>query len=205
MAEAAPSIDAKLATAVALKEAGNEFFKAGNYAKALGKYTKIYAYATGIKQPPMGMEQVLQQSSTSRSSQPSISSSQSSLVDSLILQANNNVAACHLKLNDPKKAEQYATKVIQQDPNNAKAYFRRGLAFSMLHDSERAEEDLKEALRLNPSDAAVRQELAAIKKKNQAANEKMRTKFAAGFADMRLVGKTKEQEKPADKIEVMED
>ena len=44
----ASAASAKLASALALKEEGNKLFSENNFQKAIGKYTKIFAYTAGL-------------------------------------------------------------------------------------------------------------------------------------------------------------
>jgi hypothetical protein len=43
-----------LASALELKEVGNKLFAAKEYTKAIAKYTKVFAYANGLKMPAAG-------------------------------------------------------------------------------------------------------------------------------------------------------
>ncbi len=74
---------------------------------------------------------------------------------------------------------------ISLDPKNAKSYYRRGIAYSKLNDTEKAIEALKEACRLAPSDASCRVELDRViqqdKEKTQKAEQEMREKLKAGL------------------------
>jgi FK506-binding protein 4/5 len=45
----------------------------------------------------------------------------------LLLTAHLNLAACHLKLNNPAATKDSATKALQLDSMNEKALYRRGL------------------------------------------------------------------------------
>lgn len=68
------------------------------------------------------------------------------------------------------------------DPKNAKALFRRGQAWFLKNNLERAEEDLKAALALQPNDAGIKQELRKVHAK-VAEEEKKQKKQFAGFWD----------------------
>lgn len=73
-----------------------------------------------------------------------------------------------LKLNEYADAEKSATNAIVvsqiKAPEKGKALYRRALARKGLKNEEDAVADLEEALKFVPEDAAVKNELAAVKK-----------------------------------------
>lgn len=75
--------------------------------------------------------------------------------------ARLNAAAAKLTAGDPRGAAADATTVLADDPDNAKALFRRGVARRRLGDAPGAVADLKRAARAAPRDGGVRRELAA--------------------------------------------
>jgi len=76
-----------------------------------------------------------------------------------------NIAVCKLKRGDFKEVISATTKVIEADPNNLKALFRRGKAYSAMNDNEKAKEDLTKAMTIDKTDSEIRQELAKVKEK----------------------------------------
>lgn len=72
-----------------------------------------------------------------------------------------------IKLSDYEGAIKAASDALAvkgaSDENKAKAYFRRGKAKVHKKDKDGAIEDLEQALKLVPNDAAVRRELASVK------------------------------------------
>lgn len=186
------TVEEKINYANKLKEEGNEFFKQSNYSKALSKYTKIFAYIHGLKSPEMGMESMLPAAQGNKPNQPS--DSQSSAIDNLLNSTNSNISACYLKLNEPRKAIQYAEKVIQKDPNNSKALFRRGCAYLACNELDKSESDLQAALKLSPNDAGIKNQLIIVKKKSSEVEDKVRKGFAKGFQNLDLSVKRKKNE-----------
>lgn len=75
-----------------------------------------------------------------------------------------NLAACDLQLEDWTSAVENCDEVLREQPNNAKAVFRRGRARLAMGNTDAAEEDLRRAAALNPNDTAVHRQLMALKK-----------------------------------------
>lgn len=50
-----------------------------------------------------------------------------------------NIAQAYLKLNKNKEAVEAASKVLKEEPNNLKALYRRGVAYSKSQDFDRAQ------------------------------------------------------------------
>lgn len=75
-----------------------------------------------------------------------------------------NIAACQLRQQDYHGAVATCGEVLQEDPQNAKALFRRGKARRTLGQSEAALRDLEAARAAAPGDAAVAKELATVRR-----------------------------------------
>lgn len=122
------------------KEQGNEFFKAGQYRKAVHEYkscTKVIA--------------LIQDDSYKRECAP------------LALALLGNLAAAHLGMKNWRRVIKYSTEVLSYDPKNEKALFRRSQA--LRHYPERLEDalkDLAEAIRLAPSNKQLRREYETL-------------------------------------------
>ena len=74
-----------------------------------------------------------------------------------------NLAAAHLRLDDPKEALRHCNSVIELDPLNVKALYRRGQAHLKLGDISGARSDLMEAAKREPQNKDVRKELEKLK------------------------------------------
>jgi len=85
---------------------------------------------------------------------------------------NSSVASN--KLGEYKITINKCTEVTYIDDKNPKCYYLRAQAYSKLKDYDQALTDIKEAIRLNPSDKNIRDEFEAIKgaKKKEADHEK---------------------------------
>ena len=98
-----------------------------------------------------------------------------------------NKAACALKLHNWQSAADDTTIVLEMsteylsDIDKAKALYRRGSAKVGMKDEEEAVKDLQKALKLNPQDAAIANEIAIAKQKIQARENKQKKAFAKMF------------------------
>lgn len=134
---------AKVLQAETLKDAGNESYKKGHYTDAITKYTKaLHKLQTGAA------------TESSRCIQ---------------LACLTNRAACALKLDipDTEACAEDCTAALDLDPDNAKALFRRGIAFSQMGLSEAALPDLQAARKLKPSDPKIQKALAMLMAKDE--------------------------------------
>ncbi|KAJ3934059.1 MAG: hypothetical protein NXY57DRAFT_995985, partial [Lentinula lateritia] len=74
-----------------------------------------------------------------------------------------NRAAAYLKLGKNEDAERDCTTVLTLNTSNVKAFFRRAQARRGLEKLAKAQEDLEQAISLDPSNQSVKTELSAIK------------------------------------------
>lgn len=70
------------------------------------------------------------------------------------------MAFCYIKTGQYHYAIKYAAQVLDNDPGNVKALFRRGVAYTKIGEVERALEDLADAL----EQAKDNNEIISIKK-----------------------------------------
>ncbi|XP_068658160.1 70 kDa peptidyl-prolyl isomerase-like [Aristolochia californica] len=80
---------------------------------------------------------------------------------------NLNNATCKLKLGEYVGALGLCTKVLEVDPQNLKALYRRSQTYLRTSDLEKAEADLKKALSLDPNNRDVRFEYKKLKEKQR--------------------------------------
>jgi len=92
-----------------------------------------------------------------------------------------NMGMCHLKVQNPDRAIEDCNYALALDPQNVKALFRRGQAYMLKRDAERAGEDLNNAARLAPDDKSIQQELRKHKQMEAHQHERQRKVFAAMF------------------------
>ncbi|XP_024038404.1 peptidyl-prolyl cis-trans isomerase FKBP65 [Citrus clementina] len=67
-----------------------------------------------------------------------------------------NNAACKLKLEDYSEASSLCTKVLELEPLNVKALFRRSQAYLKTSELEKDEADIKRALTIDPNNRDVK-------------------------------------------------
>jgi tetratricopeptide (TPR) repeat protein len=130
-----PSSAERSASQIA-KEDGTMLFKKGDYEGALWKYNQSL----------------------------SLNSTMDDAVDrGFQVSVLSNICFCHVKLNQWGSAVSSANQVLSLDPENFKALYRRGLAYKELGQKSRAKADFEKAGKLNPSDAAIQDELAKLR------------------------------------------
>ncbi|KKA29137.1 hypothetical protein TD95_003480 [Thielaviopsis punctulata] len=138
--------------ASACKVFGGAAFKAGDLQSGIAKYRKGLRY---LDEDPQDLEQA--------------DAAFKAEWELLRVQLNNNLALLLSKTgewNDVRKAASAALQVESiKDADKAKALFRRGLAYKELKSVEDALEDLEQANKLAPTDAAVAKEYMALKAK----------------------------------------
>lgn len=64
-----------------------------------------------------------------------------------------NLAHCYLQVGEYDHAIKYASQALVNEPENWKALYRRGLAYTKMGKAAEAKEDLKQALELAKSPA----------------------------------------------------
>jgi peptidyl-prolyl isomerase D len=146
-----------------LKTRGTDAFKKGDVALGLAKYQKglryLHEYPEALENDPPELGPALA---------------------SLRIALHSNSALLQLKLNDYADAEKSASNAVAvpqiKAPEKGKALYRRALARKGLKNEEDAVADLEEALKSVPEDAAVKNELAAVKK---AASDRAKKEKAA--------------------------
>ncbi|KAF9904843.1 Peptidyl-prolyl cis-trans isomerase D [Linnemannia zychae] len=154
-----------------LKALGNNFFKAGDYAKAQKKYQKAIRYLN--EKPVFDADDA-----------PELVKDFYSVKIPCYL----NKGFCALKLDKPELAVKDMTTVLDMDaefPSEAdktKAYFRRGSAYLKMNDLDSAKADLEQAKKLSPKDPGVLRELEAVQTKLTAKRNKEKKAYAKMFA-----------------------
>mmetsp|Transcript_31506 Transcript_31506/g.57442 ORF Transcript_31506/g.57442 Transcript_31506/m.57442 type:complete len:685 (+) Transcript_31506:72-2126(+) len=93
-----------------------------------------------------------------------------------------NLAMAELKLENWAAATKAATKAVEMDPSNVKALFRRAQAVGKTGGLDEAAADLSQCLKLDPTNAAAKKELSAVRKR-QAAHKASAKKSFSGLFD----------------------
>lgn len=150
------------------KEFGNKAFKAGDLSVALDKYQKGLRYLN--EDPDLDNE-------------PADTKTK---MDTLRISLNSNAALMSMKLSaweDCVRAADNALAVAGiSDKDKAKALYRKGYAHVRLKDEDAALESLEQAKALAPEDAAINNELAAVKKAAAARLAKEKAAYKKFFA-----------------------
>lgn len=151
-----------------LKEYGNKAFKAGDLNLALDKYQKglryLNEYPETLDEDPVELGQQL---------------------TAIRFSLHSNSALLQIKVKAFNDALKSASNAIEleniPDADRAKAYYRKALANGGLKDDDQAVEDLEEALKLAPSDAAIKKELGIVKKKRADQEKKEKAAYKRFF------------------------
>lgn len=139
------SLSEKLMTLKCIKESGNYFFNAGDYAKSARKYNKVTKYFNYFKDQTT--EDV-----------------EKKLLDEFQLVNLTNLAATELKLKKFVDVIFSCNAAIKLDPKNSKAFYRRGMAHAELKNYELALDDLKMAHNFVPGNKNILKEFERAKK-----------------------------------------
>ncbi len=144
------SASAILKIATDCKDFGNKAFKSGDLETALDKYQKGLRYLNedpDLEKEPAETKEKL---------------------DALRVSLNSNSALMNLKLGAWDETIRTADNALAvasiSDKDKAKALYRRGFSQVRLKDEDAALQSLEEAKKLAPEDAAIANELAAVKK-----------------------------------------
>jgi len=125
-----------------LKEEGNKFFNIGDLVRASRSYKKGVSILKPINKENTGDGQV----------------------KTLIVTLSNNLSMVCLKQGKPKLSMDVASKAIEVDNYNMKAYYRRAMAHKKLGNFKEAKRDLKEAVKIDSTNKTVVKELHALVK-----------------------------------------
>ncbi|KAJ6747659.1 PEPTIDYLPROLYL ISOMERASE [Salix koriyanagi] len=142
---------------------GNVLFKAGKFWRASKKYDKATEYIEFDH---------------------SFTDDEMCLAKSLRLSCHLNNAACKLKSGEYLEASRLCTKVLDLDPLNVKALFRRSQAYLKTSELEKAEADIKKALAIDPNNREVKLEYMELKEKQRKYNKYQAELFSTMVSKM---------------------
>jgi len=169
------ALDDKIAVVDHKRALGNRHFGNGDYARASRRYTQ----AIDIGASDYDMQD------DDRKKRLKLATDTARL----------NRAACRLKTGDFTQAKADADAVLADDPDNAKALFRRAKALTALDDWPQARADLKTLLRLDPASADAKRALADLAKREKAYKNHQR-KLYAGRDLFGKISAAKHNDKP---------
>ncbi|KAK4392548.1 Peptidyl-prolyl cis-trans isomerase FKBP65 [Sesamum angolense] len=136
----------------AKKNEGNILFKAGKFQLASKNFVNLLT--------PLQASKYVEYSH-------SLSDDEKHKANTLRFACYLNDAACKLKLGEDQAASRLCTKVLQLDPCNVKALFRRSQAYMRTSDLEKAEEDINRALAIDPNNKDVKIKLKELREKQR--------------------------------------
>jgi tetratricopeptide (TPR) repeat protein len=171
-----------LRDATDLKNQGNAFYKAGEFQKALSKYTKIFLYVNGICPSKVGggMDEL----KTASTGVASPSSEEVKVAKDLRTTGNINCAATYFKLGNELKALEFLDRALEVDPENKKAIYRRGQIYLKQGDLDKATADLKKAHEAFPNDSGVAADMKTLNARLHASAVKTCAKEKSMFGGM---------------------
>lgn len=148
-------IDQAIEVLESIKAAGNLFFTMKQFVDAGRKYKKTVRYLNFFKDKLEAKYRTeLNNQEIKEKLQP---------LSQLNVMVCLNIAAVELKLQNAENAKNACDEVLLNDPNNAKALYRRGQAHINLKNYDNALIDLELAYRSLPNDKNIQNELHKAK------------------------------------------
>ncbi|KAJ8072355.1 hypothetical protein PM082_015914 [Marasmius tenuissimus] len=175
------SAEDKLATAKEYKEKADQAFKSGDVQAALTSYHFALTYLNGLDKSALKQISMISPQATQRAEGEALK--EKTEVDEVLEKVYANMAACHMKKGNWKRAQETADKVSQlyhlfhhryelapfyqalaKNDQNFKAMFRKAKALGEQGYLEKCEKLFEELKTKNPDDTAlVDQELARFR------------------------------------------
>jgi tetratricopeptide (TPR) repeat protein len=153
----------KLAKARELKAEGTGKFKEKSWALAALAYDDAASY----------MEELINAENTTEDEN----------IEGVALYTSSlgNAAQCYINMADYSSAISNSSKVLEKEPENVKALYRRGLSRVRIGMLGEAKADLLAAFKLDPNNKAVKQEINKLKAAVADAKEKEKKTFGGMF------------------------
>ncbi|XP_067663824.1 peptidyl-prolyl cis-trans isomerase D-like [Haliotis asinina] len=151
--------------ALDIKKIGNTLFKEQKFAKAKRKYRKALRYLHTMSNQMSLPEQ-----------------EEEDIGRTHILPFFLNLAACNLKLSEYEEAFENCHEVLEKEPTNAKALFRRAQAQNALKNWDDAVIDLEAALKSQPDDKGIMRELQKTRKMKEDYKNQQKKAYSKMFA-----------------------
>ncbi|KAJ2687676.1 hypothetical protein IWW39_002752 [Coemansia spiralis] len=167
--------EAKHASGMAHKDAGNQLFKDKEFVKALREYYHALLHLRGLNANPMDL------SATPRDPEKPTEEDVSDLDKDLSV-IQTNMAACHLNLERIDRVVACADAALKANPFNKKAKFRLVQGYVRNREIPKAEKLLDELEKDSPRDASFVAERRLIAAKEKEA-EKKQLKEMGGMFD----------------------
>ena len=132
------NFDEGMAKAIACKEAGTGFLKAGDFQKASFQYHLVYMHVGAFL--GKGEDQI--SAMTMQKKGPQANEAQKASVVAILIASYNNLVLCQLNLGKLSRCVELSQKVLDLDPGNSKVRLRRCMARTRMGDIDGATEDL---------------------------------------------------------------
>lgn len=148
-------MEKRLQEAQLYKEEGNQRYREGKYRDAVSRYHRALLQLRGLDPSlPSPIPNLGPQG-------PALTPEQENILHTIQTDCYNNLAACLLQMEPVKyeRVREYSQKVLERQPENAKALYRAGVAFFHLQDYDQARHYLLAAVNRQPKDANVRRYL----------------------------------------------
>ncbi|GAA5945205.1 hypothetical protein JCM3775_003698 [Rhodotorula graminis] len=174
-----PQVALKVASEI--KERGTDLFKQGNYAQASKKWQKSLRYLDRHLDLPERDLALEAEYATLRLSLL-LNSALVALKVGGTSAAQLGVKAASRALRLDGDPEQTPMAKRLTDADKAKALYRRAMARTLLKEEKEAVDDLEEAAKLQPDDAAIRKELAAAKQRIEDRKKRARAAYGKMFS-----------------------
>lgn len=149
----------KLEQAKLLKEQGNKYLKEGKLSLALKKYNRAKNFLTGFKE--------------------------NEECNQLLIAVHSNLSLLYQKQNNNDEVIANCNKVLELDPNNIKALYRRGQVKITTQDFDKAIADFNRVMELEPTNKAAQNQIAICNHKvseYKAREKKLYSNMFAKFA-----------------------
>ncbi|XP_051562717.1 peptidyl-prolyl cis-trans isomerase FKBP5-like isoform X1 [Myxocyprinus asiaticus] len=150
----------KLERAVLVKQKGTQYFKAGRYNHAVIQYQRIVTWLE--MECGAGKEQL-------------------QAIQALLLVAHLNLALCYLRLREYSQTVENCDKVMELDPENEKALYRRGEARLLRNEFSLALGDFRQVLQVNSFNRAARSQIVVCQRKIREHHERDKKIYANMF------------------------
>ncbi|XP_045516149.1 FK506-binding protein 59 [Pieris brassicae] len=157
--------DEKLEQAKLVKEKGTDYFKGNKYLLAIKKYKKVVSLVEDMPEDTSESEE------------------NKSQAKELLISAHLNLALVHLKASPPHhyEAKDHATKALKLDGKNVKGLFRRGQALLGIGEAERAMEDFRAIVEMEPENKAAAKQVLLCRNTLQKQKQREKQMYANMF------------------------
>jgi len=174
--------DQKVEQAKMFKEKGTKYFKDEKYEMAASRYNKVIDFL-----------------------EHEISLKDEAEVErkSLLQAGRMNLALCKMKLQDWIEARNLCSKVIEENLENSKAWFRRGEAYFCLNDWDNAKADFEKTVQLDQDNKAAKNKVLLCEQKIKTHRQKEKKTFANMFDKFAAIDQKREETEKMRKPDTM--